>query len=230
MSMRLERLTISAYKDDQFSEKEGEGFIVWMNPESYKRVLKVDWAPIPEINAADAKPTYKRVGGETLSMKLIFDTTGLVPSPLGSDTMPPNGVVDLLEPLISMMARVGHKQTEPNFLQLSWAQLQARCVLKSMDITYKLFRPDGTPIRAEADLTFDVFGSPLSVGRMAANQSKDTAKVVIMGAGDNLPSLCKKIYKDQLLYLSVARYNQISSFRNLKSGTQLIFPPKEELS
>jgi hypothetical protein len=229
MSMRLERLKISAYKDDQFSEKKGDVFVVWMNPESYKRILKVDWTPIPDINAADAKPTYKGVGGETLTMKLIFDTTGLVPSPLGSDTMPANGVVDLLEPLISMMARVGHHQTEPNFLQLSWAQLQARCVLRSMDITYKLFRPDGTPIRAEADLTFDVFGNPLSVGRMAASQAKATSKLVIMGAGDNLPSLCKKIYKDSNLYLDVARYNAIFSFRNLKSGTALIFPPKEEL-
>lgn len=229
MSMRLERLKISAYKDKQFSEKQGDVFVVWMNPESYKRVLKVDWTPIPDINAADAKPTYKGVGGEMLSMKLIFDTTGLVPSPLGSDTMPANGVVDLLEPLISMMARVGHNQTEPNFLQLSWAQLQARCVLRSMDITYKLFRPDGTPIRAEADLSFDVFGNPLSVGRLAASQAKDTTKVVILGAGDTLPSLCKKIYKNSNLYLDVARYNEIFSFRNLKTGTQLIFPPKEKL-
>lgn len=228
--MLLERLKISAYKDEKFSEQQGDDFVVWMNPESYRRALKVAWSEVREINAKDAKPTYQGVGSETLTMKLIFDTTGLVPSPLGSDTMPQNGVTDLLEPLITMMARVGAERTEPSFLQLSWAQLQARCVLANMDITYKLFRPDGTPIRAEADLTFDVFGSPLSIGRKAFPKSKDGTKVVTVSAGDNLPDLCRKIYKNQLLYLGVARYNKISNFRSLKAGTQVIFPPKEELS
>jgi len=94
--MLLERLKISAYKDEKFSEQQGDDFVVWMNPESYRRALKVAWSEVPEINAKDAKPAYQGVGSETLTMKLIFDTTGLVPSPLGSDTMPQNGVTDLL--------------------------------------------------------------------------------------------------------------------------------------
>lgn len=229
MGMRLERLTIRAYGDQKFSKQVGTDYVVWMNPESYKRTLKVEWTDIKDINAPDAIPTYKRMGAETLSMKLIFDTTGLVPSPLGSSMMPANGVVELLDPLIQMMARVGANKECPNYLQLSWAQLQVKCVLRNMDITYKLFRPDGTPIRAEADLTFDAYSSPLSLGRSTETQSIASPTLVTVSAGETLPSLCEKKYGNSKYYLDVARFNGIFSFRKLKTGTQLSFPPLEQL-
>lgn len=229
MGMRLERLTIRAYSDENYKEQAGEAFVVWMNPQSYQRKLEVNWADGKEINGPFSVPTFQKVGAETLAMKLIFDTTGLVPSPLGSDAMPANGVVELLEPLIDTIAKVSPKTNKPNFLQLSWAQLQARCVLTSMDIDYKLFRPDGTPIRAEASLLFHSHASSLTLSRTSATQPKDTTKLVTVVEGDTLPALCKRIYGNGEHYLDVAKYNGIFSFRNLKSGTQLSFPPLAEL-
>jgi nucleoid-associated protein YgaU len=144
--------------------------------------------------------------------------------------MPADGVVALIEPLIDKIAKVPQGRKHPNFVQLSWAQLQARCVLTSMTVNYKLFRPDGTPIRAEVDLAFKIFTSAITISRYTDVASKSTPKFVTVLQGDTLPALCARIYGDSKYYIDVARFNQIFSFRNLKTGTQLTFPPLAELS
>jgi nucleoid-associated protein YgaU len=44
-------------------------------------------------------------------------------------------------------------------------------------------------------------------------------------AGDTLPDLCNQVYNNSSYYIQVAKYNGLNKFRNLKPGTQLIFPP-----
>jgi hypothetical protein len=227
--MRLERMTICAYRDEEFKEQYGKKFVVWMNPQSYQRNLNIGVAPAKELNATGSSPTYLRIGEETLGFKLIFDTTGLVLSPLASEDMPADGVTALIEPLIDMIASVPKGSYRPNFVQLSWAQLQFRCVLTSMSVDYKLFRPDGTPIRAEASLTFTSFTSSTTLSRSTAVESKDITRIVTLLPGDTLPSLCQTIYGNSIYYLDVARFNNIFSFRNLKTGMQLAFPPLDQL-
>ena len=229
MGMRLERLTIRAFKDEEFKQQDGDDFVVWMNPQSYQRSLNVKTTEAKEINATGSSPTYMKLGEETIAFKLIFDTTGLVLTPLGSNVMPADGVVALIEPLIEKIAKVPSERTRPNFVQLSWAQLQARCVLTSMSVDYKLFRPNGTPIRAEASLSFTAFTSAVALSRSAGVESKDTTRFVTVVQGDSLPALCAKIYGSSDYFLSIARYNNIFSFRSLKTGTQLTFPPLAEL-
>jgi len=229
MGMRLERLTIRAFEDQEFTKQSGEDYTVWMNPESYKRTLNVSRSAVKEIGGNGSTSSFSRIGEETLSMTLIFDTTGLLPSPLGSDRMPQTGVVELLEPLIQKMAMVSPDTGEPCYLQLSWAQLQARCVLSSMTVDYKLFRPDGTPIRASVQLSFSSYSSSIALGRTSTTTAKQSSQFVIVTEGDTLPSLCNRIYGRSNYYLDVARYNGIFAFRNLMAGSRLEFPPTSEL-
>jgi hypothetical protein len=227
--MRLERLKISAFTDKEFQSKDGDDFVVWMNPQSYQRKLSIRMAKAKEVNAPGSSPTYMQVGDETLDFKLIFDTTGLVLSPLGSLEMPADGVSALIEPLLDKIARVTSGKSQPNFIQLSWAQLQFRCLLSSCSINYKLFRPDGTAIRAEVSLSFTRYTSAITLSRTVAAETKDSTRVVTLVEGATLPALCQEIYGDSSYYLRVAAFNGIFSFRNLKSGTQLVFPPEAEL-
>ncbi|MBC7861958.1 MAG: LysM peptidoglycan-binding domain-containing protein [Bacteroidia bacterium] len=48
--------------------------------------------------------------------------------------------------------------------------------------------------------------------------------------GDTLPDLSEKIYGDSSYYVQVAAYNNLNKFRNLKTGTTLVFPPLAELT
>ena len=47
----------------------------------------------------------------------------------------------------------------------------------------------------------------------------------IVRKGDTLPELCQQIYNDSSYYIQVAKFNGLNKFRNLKTGSQLIFPP-----
>jgi hypothetical protein len=229
MAMRLERMIISAYRDGDFKNKDGFDFFVWINPQSYKRTLSIRTKEQEEVNSPASSPTYMKVGDETLSFKLVFDTTGLVLSPLGSEVMPADGVAALIEPLIDKIAKVPTGATHPNFVQLSWAQLQARCVLTTMSVDYKLFRPDGTPIRAEMDLSFKIYTSAINISRYHDQGSTRGPRFVTVVEGDTLPALCARIYGDCQYFIEVARFNDLYSFRTLKAGTLLCFPSLSEL-
>ena len=59
----------------------------------------------------------------------------------------------------------------------------------------------------------------------ANRKSADLTHVVEVRAGDTLPLLCYRIYRDSHYYTQVARLNNITDFRDIKPGTKLFFPP-----
>ena len=95
----------------------------------------------------------------------------------------------------------------------------------AVDIIYKLFNADGTPIRATAKVTFK---SSIEEEKRAAKedkQSPDLTQTILVKASDTLPQLCYKVYGDPKFYLQVADRNGISNFRILAPGSRLVFPP-----
>jgi nucleoid-associated protein YgaU len=56
-------------------------------------------------------------------------------------------------------------------------------------------------------------------------QSPDLTHVRVVEEGDTLPLMAKRIYGDSKYYLEVARVNRITSFRKLKTGQRIFFPP-----
>jgi nucleoid-associated protein YgaU len=110
-----------------------------------------------------------------------------------------------------------------------WGTLQIkRCVLKSASIAYKLFKPEGVPLRAVITANFTDNSDDNARVAIAQDQSSDLLHVRLVKAGDNLPTLCHQIYGDPGYYLEVACVNQIDNFRKLTPGTKIIFPPLEK--
>lgn len=99
-----------------------------------------------------------------------------------------------------------------------------------MDITFKLFKPDGTPLRATAKAKFKGFVEDNLRIAQENNSSPDLTHVRIVKEGDTLPLMTHRIYGDSKYYLEVAKANQISNFRKLKVGQQIFFPPIEKVS
>ena len=48
--------------------------------------------------------------------------------------------------------------------------------------------------------------------------------VVEFKSGDSIPLLCYRIYGNGAYYKKVARFNNITNFRNITPGTKLRFP------
>jgi nucleoid-associated protein YgaU len=99
-----------------------------------------------------------------------------------------------------------------------------------MDITFKLFKPDGTPLRATARAKFKGFVEDDLRVAMENNSSPDLTHVREVKKGDTLPLMSFRIYGDSKYYLEVAKANRITNFRKLEVGQRIFFPPIEKSS
>ncbi len=111
------------------------------------------------------------------------------------------------------------------FLILQWGTFVATCVLQSYSINYKLFRSDGTPLRAVISATFLEHKS-LELQDLISNlMSPDVTYLHEVKQAEHLSQLCFKHYKQAKYYYHVAKHNQLDSFRQLDAGQKLVFPP-----
>jgi hypothetical protein len=217
------KLTITAYSDSGFTTKVGNPFSVWMNPSSYTRNTQIGYNDRQAQGAGGTSPEFNRVTQESCSFELLFDATGVIPVPSGQSYS--NGVADAISQLVTLTSTLNGNIHSPNYLILSWAQLQFQCVLESLSINYTLFRPDGTPLRAKVQTSFQSYTNEVQLAKKEGKNSPDMTHLVTVNGGDTLPLLCYNIYGDSSYYYRVAAINGLLDYRNLKPGTQLIFPP-----
>jgi hypothetical protein len=124
----------------------------------------------------------------------------------------------------------GHRT---RFLRIKWPgliwyranQFAFDCILKSATINYKLFKPDGTPLRATINAVFTEKRKQSEIDAEQDDQSADLTHIRVVKEGDNLPAMVQKIYGDFKYYLQVAKVNNLTDFRNLQPGQKLMFPP-----
>ena len=114
---------------------------------------------------------------------------------------------------------------QPNKLKVSWGDYLFKCVIDSLNYEYTLFAETGESIRAKVTISL-VNYIPRKEETAKKNQSSpDMSHVVLLKEGESIPYWCNTIYGDASYCTDVARYNGLDSFRNVKPGTRLLFPP-----
>lgn len=113
----------------------------------------------------------------------------------------------------------------PNYLMISWGSLLFKCRLSQMDINYKLFTPEGLPLRATISASFKETIPERESAKKKSLRSPDITHLETVKQGDTLPIMAKRIYGDERYYISVAQANNIIDFRRLEPGQRLYFPP-----
>jgi nucleoid-associated protein YgaU len=98
-------------------------------------------------------------------------------------------------------------------------------VCSSLNITYKLFNPNGTPIRALAKVTIREMTPEEQRVATERRSSPDLTHYRRVKKGDTLPLMCYRIYGHSKYYLQVAQVNKLSNFKNLQPGDEIFFPP-----
>jgi len=225
MSGSLEKMIVTAFSDAAFNTQTGDPFTVWINPASYTHDYVISYADRQAPGSNGPSPEFNRVGQESISFDLMFDATGVIPPPIPGTPLPSDGVWGLIDRFTKLVATVNGVIHRPNYIKLSWAQLQFQCVLSKMKIAYTLFKPNGTPVRAKVSVTFLSFASEKQLAAEANKGSPDLSHLVTVVAGDTLPDLCYRIYGSSLYYAEVAAFNGLKGFRRLDPGMQLVFPP-----
>lgn len=238
MPGELIKLQIKAYSDATFQTEVANGeFRTLLNPEKYIFRYKVKQNRQQGSGTSSSAPRYNRTPPEDLELEFIFDRTGVLinygePGKADDELSTDEGVgiaddVDLLKRVVFDYNGDEHR---PNYLVISWGALLFKGVLTNLDITFKLFRADGTPLRATATAKFNGFIEDNLRVALENNSSPDLTHVRIVKEGDTLPLMTHKIYGDSKYYLEVAKANKITNFRKLNVGQKIFFPPIEKVS
>lgn len=222
----LEKMVITAYSDGKFASQAGPPFSVYINPDKYKHDYKIVYNCTQAQGSNGGSPRFNRMPSETISFELVFDGTGVVPSPLpGFQPFTDDGITRQIEAFKSLVFTYNGKIHSPNFLKVAWGTLLFKCRLASLGVDYTLFKPDGTPLRARAQVSLTEYTDPKELAKEATKSSPDMSHLVTVKAGDTLPLLCFRIYGSSIYYPQVAKANGLSCFRYLTPGSRLLFPP-----
>lgn len=224
---KLEKLEIIAYENENYSGQGTGSCKVAINPEKYSLKYQIEYNKTQAPGEAGASPKFNTVPGSEVNFELVFDSTGAIPAPkTGADEGVLKGSVeDQIKKFKEIVFSYSGKIHSPNFLALSWGNLVFHCRMTSLDINYTLFKPDGSPLRAKANVAFIGFESEKKLAAKADNSSPDLTHLVTVEQGETLPLLCYRVYKESSFYLEVARVNNLLDFRILKPGQTLLFPP-----
>ncbi len=196
-------------------------FSVMMNPAGYRHDRTISYSTAKRQGALREETKFSAVGAEVISFdEIIFDGTGVVPQ-AGKTA----DVKTMIKNLTDVVYTYVGSEHEPPVVKILWGDLVFHGHLQTMSVDYTLFKPSGDPLRAKVKLSFKDFMSTQEEAKRANRSSPDLSHRVEVKAGDTLPLLCQRIYRDASYYPEVARFNKLSNFRYLKPGTQLIFPP-----
>lgn len=221
--MRIVAYTSPDYSD---SSKDGE-FQVLINPESYSLEYKIEYEDKQGQGTSSSQQKFKFTKPEELSFEFLFDSTGVLSAP-NIPPIPKEDITADLQRFKDMVTGYDGSSHQPRHLKLFWGTLLFKGRLTELQIQFKLFKPDGRPIRAVAKAKFK--GSVEENFRVALEnaQSPDLTHLRTVLAGDTLPLMCHRIYGDSKYYLQVADINGLANFRKLKPGMELAFPPLEK--
>lgn len=229
---KTDKLFIQSYKDPKYTQKvDGSSFTALMNPETYTYRYKIEYTEAQAAGTSMVALKFNKMPAQEFNFDFLFDATGVVQSASGPSITistpfdPSQNVVDQLQDFKEKILQYQGTIHRPYYLKIHWGTLLFKGVLIAMDIEFKLFKPDGTPIRAIAKCSFK--GTVEENLRVALEnaQSPDITHQRIVTSTDKLPLMTENIYNDQSYYIEVAGYNQLDGFRNLKRGVKINFPP-----
>lgn len=224
---KLTKLQIIAYNDAQYSDQVNDGvFTTLINPEKYAFHYKIEQNEEQGTGTSANSIKFNKTLPENLDLSFVFDRTGAIKTSKASE----NGVVDDIETFKKVVFEYDGENHQPCYLKIIWGTLVFKGKLSEMEIEFKLFNPEGIPIRALANAKFSGFVDEKLRLAKENNKSPDVTHLRTVAEGDTLPLMCFRIYGDSKYYLEVARANNIYDFRNLVTGKQLFFPPLDKSS
>ncbi len=223
MANNVSKLKIFSYADADRKSSDAN-MEVLVNPENYSQKITVKFSEKQAPGTTAKMPKFSKMEPQKLDFELLFDSTGVI-NGVRDDT---NGVESELAKFKKLVLEYKGDKHRPRFLSIYWGTLKFDCCLETLDITYKLFRSDGLPLRALAKVGF--IGSMDDTKRVNKENSKspDLTHIRTVNEGDTLPLMAFRVYGDSKYYIEVAKVNELNDFRNLKTGQKIKFPPIEK--
>jgi hypothetical protein len=228
----VQKLTMKAYQTITFdeSEKDKPTFSVPFNPTTLNLKLQVGRVETTAIGASTPSISYTNIPAQDFNFEFIIDGTGFEGTDISileakKKKQDEGYVVKKIAEFLKVVYKYEGNIHQPNYVKIVYGAIKINCVLYSVDITYNLFHKSGKPLRAKINASFKTAGDK-ALGDIIANaQSPDLTHIRELKQHDHFLNMSNKMYDDNLLYVQVARANNMNSIRENKTGKRIVFPP-----
>ncbi|MES2938108.1 MAG: peptigoglycan-binding protein LysM [Pseudomonadota bacterium] len=201
----------------------GTGIPVQFNPEEYtlSRDIHYAQAAVPGLSA----PLLQFVNGnlQTLEMELFLDSY--------EEHKVANRVVNAAQSDVRELARqvTGLMDIQPSthappVLLFTWGSLAFTCVLARATQRFTMFLPNGTPVRARLQVTFNEYRNIDLEAKEVKRETSDYSKRHVVVQGETLSSIAGAEYGDPRLWRVIAVANKLQRARRLPVGSRLRLP------
>ena len=201
-----------------YSISDGDEFMIEINPNSLKLNRGVIYTKDNVLGSSANVNRFNSHGPSNMSFDFVLDGSGVGYNKNES-------VESSIKRLEDVVYNYNGTVHQPNKLKVSWGNYLFKCVVESLNYEYTLFAETGESIRAKVTISFVNYISREDEVKESKKSSPDMSHVVLLKEGESIPYLCNTIYGDASYCTDVARYNGLDSFRNVKPGTRLLFPP-----
>ena len=221
------KMILTAFSDAKFSSQVGSPYEVQINPETYNFSYSIEYLDDKQApGSVGLEHKFKRINPAEISFDFLFDGTGVIDNGSKSNI----DIMDDIESFKNILIGYSGKSHRTHFVKISGGKLDIfQGVVTALEISYKVFRSDGTPLRAVAKAKFRSVHTKEETIGIKRNNSPDLTHIRDIKAGDNLLLLTKDIYGTSDYYLQIAKINKLKNFRYLEPGTQIIFPPLDKM-
>jgi len=221
---KKDKLTISVCSIDNSGNKKidkSRAFEFMLNPSEYDRSYAIAYNKKEAMGQSGSETKFGGIKPGKMKFSTLIDGSGAVVEAGASQV----DVKTQIQELKKIVYYYDGDKHEPNYVQVLWGSQIFYGRLESMSVDNTLFKSSGEPLRAKIQMSFIEFMSKEEEAKKANRSSPDLSHLIEVKAGDTLPLLCYRVYKDSSYYLEVARVNNMTDFRNIKPGSKLHFPP-----
>jgi hypothetical protein len=205
------------------------------NPKEYVFSKQNKWQEKPAKGKNVAHLEYGGGAPASLKLQLLFDTyedhgeLGLKVR-AGEDVRTYTKVLwDMMKPSDKKKNKATGKG-EPPFVKFEWGKLWSfMAVIDSLSVKYTMFLPDGTPVRAVADISFKQITDEGQYPKQNPTSGGNPGEHLrLVREGETLAWIAYEEYGDSTAWRHIAELNGIDDPRRLQPGQALIIAPIRE--
>jgi len=201
---------------------------VYFNPSEYSISKSNEWT-YDKVTGTSFPPAQFGGGNpRELSLSLLLDASLL------SKAAHIRGVTNELFRMMEVPGGqgAGGAGSVPPFVTFTWGQETTfKAVCTQLTVAFKLFRPNGDPIRADVKMTLKQAETASTASANGANRPGNPTTRANAGHGvhtvkdgDSLPSIAYQAYGDATVWRAIAEANDIENPLHLRRGRALSLP------
>lgn len=208
-------------KNSSISLDEGNKVVCQFNPESLSLAKMNEWSFRSDIG--DDVPEVIFSGGlsGTLKVKLLFDSTDK-----GTDVR--DKYMKLLKLSLVKPSDDPKKKPQPQQVMVQWGSFMSFvAIIQCVTQTFELFKKDGTPLRANLEVTFRQAWDDKKKGGQNPTSRTDVRRTWVVERGQRLDWIAHQVYGNSGVWRHIATTNGLLDPAALRPGQILKIVPIE---